>query len=157
MKRGNANWDKPISQLHYTVTKFCISGFRRISRTVVWFRLFRNTPTNFRVRSLGPPTPLLFRGSAAPPPPPPSRYLPPERNKAVDRSSSPLYLSVARYCDIGMAGGAHLQAHPSYSAETLPLDEECTTSPGYKNVIVLHAHARLCLRRTKEHSPDRGS
>lgn len=68
-----------------------------------------------------------------------------------------LYLPVARYYDIGMAVGARLQAHPSYSAETLPLEEECTMGPGYKNVIVLHAHARFCLRRTREYSLDRGS
>lgn len=61
-----------------------------------------------------------------------------------------LHIPVARYCDTGVAVGTRLQAHPSYSAETLPLDGECTTGPGYKNVIVLHAHARLRLRRTRE-------
>lgn len=111
-----------VSQLHYKIEKFCISGFR-ISRIAIGFTCSGNTPTNFR--SLGLIPDIFFGGSP--------RYLPLERNK-TDRAFL-LYLPVARYCDIGVA--ARLQAHPSYSAETLPLEEECMTGPGYKNVIVL--------------------
>lgn len=40
--------------------------------------------------------------------------------------------------------------HPTLRRR-FPLDGgECATGPGYKNVIVLHAHARLRLRRTRE-------
>lgn len=136
--------DKPsaIRSLHYIArSRSFVSLNLRISRTVVVSRCSRNTPTNFRMRLR-----VGFHYFFGDPPP---RYLPPERNKS-DRSPSLPHIPVARYCDTGVAVGTRLQAHPSYSAETLPLDRECTTGPGYKNVIVLHAHARLSLRRTRE-------
>lgn len=44
--------------------------------------------------------------------------------------SSLLYLPVARYCDLGATVSVRLQAHPSYSAETLPFGEKCATYHG---------------------------
>lgn len=81
------------------------------------------------MRSLGP-IPLFFRGPAVAISTTGEKSDRPFSVSLFVSLSSVLYLPVARYCDLGATVSVRLQAHPSYSAETLPFGEKCATYHG---------------------------